>query len=569
MIKHVIALASLVLLIASCSNPDEDLANKKAVGGARYGGEFRFMSPEKVSSLLPLQAIDIYSQRITTQMYDQLLRLDPSGKNVIPSIAESYTVSKDGKTYTFKIRKGVFFHDDDCFGGDGREMTADDVKFTFDMACSGLKINEVSWLLTERIQGAAAFNKATKTTFKEGGVSGIKAIDNHTLTITLNQPFAGFDKILAYSGFGIFPREAYDTYGEDLATHPVGSGPFILEENTGEKLTLKRNPNYWRKDEFGNQLPFLGRIVMTYATNKKSELLAFRKQEIDLVMEIPAEEVENVLGSLAEAQAGKTVKHKVDSKQSFSMTFIGFAHKHPIFQNLNVRKAFNLALDRKELVNNELMGEGYPILNGVIPNSEFFDASQVKGYTPDVAKAKSLLAEAGFADGKGFPAITLYVNGKKDSDRHRLAKGVSKQLKEKLNVTIIVKLVSIEERNKVVSNGTAAMWVSGWIADYPDGESFMSLFYGGNIQDNAKFINPFKYKSTTFDELYDAANREMDTDKRHDLLVKCDQTIIDDAVVMPIISDDFITMINSRIRNFETNSLENLDFSTIFIKELK
>lgn len=569
MIKHVIALASLVLLIASCSNPDEDLANKKAVGGARYGGEFRFMSPEKVASLLPLQAIDLYSQRITTQMYDQLLRLDPSGKNVIPSIAESYSVSKDGKTYTFKIRKGVFFHDDDCFGGDGREMTADDVKFTFDMACSGLKINEVSWLLTERIQGAAAFNKATKTTFKEGGVSGIKALDNHTLTITLNQPFAGFDKILAYSGFGIFPREAYDTYGEDLATHPVGSGPFILEENTGEKLTLKRNPNYWRKDEFGNQLPFLGRIVMTYATNKKSELLAFRKQEIDLVMEIPAEEVENVLGSLAEAQAGKTVKHKVDSKQSFSMTFIGFAHKHPIFQNLNVRKAFNLALDRKELVNNELMGEGYPILNGVIPNSEFFDASQVKGYTPDVAKAKSLLAEAGFADGKGFPAITLYVNGKKDSDRHRLAKGVSKQLKEKLNVTIIVKLVSIEERNKVVSNGTAAMWVSGWIADYPDGESFMSLFYGGNIQDNAKFINPFKYKSTTFDELYDAANREMDTDKRHDLLVKCDQTIIDDAVVMPIISDDFITMINSRIRNFETNSLENLDFSTIFIKELK
>lgn len=569
MIKHVIALASLVLLIASCSNPDEDLANKKAVGGARYGGEFRFMSPEKVSSLLPLQAIDIYSQRITTQMYDQLLRLDPSGKNVIPSIAESYTVSKDGKTYTFKIRKGVFFHDDDCFGGDGREMTADDVKFTFDMACSGLKINEVSWLLTERIQGAAAFNKATKTTFKEGGVSGIKAIDNHTLTITLNQPFAGFDKILAYSGFGIFPREAYDTYGEDLATHPVGSGPFILEENTGEKLTLKRNPNYWRKDEFGNQLPFLGRIVMTYATNKKSELLAFRKQEIDLVMEIPAEEVENVLGSLAEAQAGKTVKHKVDSKQSFSMTFIGFAHKHPIFQNLNIRKAFNLALDRKELVNNELMGEGYPILNGVIPNSEFFDASQVKGYTPDVAKAKSLLAEAGFADGKGFPAITLYVNGKKDSDRHRLAKGVSKQLKEKLNVSIIVKLVSIEERNKVVSNGTAAMWVSGWIADYPDGESFMSLFYGGNIQDNAKFINPFKYKSTTFDELYDAANREMDADKRHELLVKCDQTIIDDAVVMPIISDDFITMINSRIRNFETNSLENLDFSTIFIKELK
>jgi oligopeptide transport system substrate-binding protein len=569
MLKHVIALASIILVIVSCSNPDEDLANKKAVGGARYGGEFRFMSPEKVASLLPLQAVDLYSQRMTTQIFDQLLRLDPSGKNVIPSVAETYTVSPDGKTYTFKIRKGVYFHNDECFGGDGCELTAEDVKFTFDMACSGLKINEVSWLLVERIEGASAFNKATKTTFKEGGVSGIKAVDNHTLTIKLKQPFSGFDKILAYSGFGIFPREAYDTYGNDLINHPVGSGPFMLEEKSADKIVLKRNPNYWRKDEFGNQLPFLGRIIMTYSTNKKSELLAFRNQEIDLVMEIPAEEVENVLGSLAEAQAGKTVKHKVDSKPSFSMTFIGFAHKNPIFQDINVRKAFNLALDREELVNNELMGEGYAISNGMIPNSEFFDASKVKGYTPDVAKAKALLATAGYPDGKGFPMVTLYVNGTKDSDRHRLAKGVAKQLKEKLNVTIQVKLVSIEERNKVVSNGTAAMWVSGWIADYPDGESFMSLFYGGNIQDNAKFINPFKYKSTVFDGLYEAANKELDASKRHDLLIKCDQTIIDDAVVMPIISDDFITMINSRIRNFETNSLENLDFSSIFIKELK
>ena len=569
MFKHVIALASIILVIVSCSNPDEDLANKKAVGGARYGGEFRFMSPEKVASLLPLQAVDLYSQRMTTQIFDQLLRLDPSGKNVIPSVAETYTVSPDGKTYTFKIRKGVYFHNDECFGGDGRELTAEDVKFTFDMACSGLKINEVSWLLVERIEGASAFNKATKTAFKEGGVSGIKALDNHTLTIKLKQPFSGFDKILAYSGFGIFPREAYDAYGNDLVNHPVGSGPFMLEEKSADKIVLKRNPNYWRKDEFGNQLPFLGRIIMTYSTNKKSELLAFRNQEIDLVMEIPAEEVENVLGSLAEAQAGKTVKHKVDSKPSFSMTFIGFAHKNPIFQDINVRKAFNLALDREELVNNELMGEGYAITNGMIPNSEFFDASKVKGYTTDVAKAKALLATAGYPDGKGFPMVTLYVNGTKDSDRHRLAKGVAKQLKEKLNVTIQVKLVSIEERNKVVSNGTAAMWVSGWIADYPDGESFMSLFYGGNIQDNAKFINPFKYKSTVFDGLYEAANKELDANKRHDLLIKCDQTIIDDAVVMPIISDDFITMINSRIRNFETNALENLDFSTIFIKELK
>lgn len=569
MLKPLFVFAAFLFAAVSCSDSSEDLENKKAIGGPRYGGEFRFMSPEKVSSVLPIQAVDIYSQRITSQIFDQLLRLDPTGKTVIPSLAESYTISQDGKTYTFKIRKGVFFHDDDCFGGDGRELTAQDVKFTFDMACSGLKINEVSWLLIDRIQGAKEFNKQTKTAFKESGVSGIKAVDNHTLTITLVEPFAGFDKILSYSGFGVFPKEAYDTYGKDLVNHPVGSGPFMLEEKNDTQIKLKRNPKYWRKDEFGNQLPFLGTITMTYATDKRSELMAFRNQKIDLVLEIPAEEVENVLGSLAEAQAGKTVKHKVDSKQSLSVTFLGLQHNHPAFKDPRVRKAFNLAVDRTALVNNELMGEGYPILNGMIPNAEFFNASKVKGYKYNVTEAQALMTAAGYKNGQNFPALTLFVNGKKDSDRHRLAKGVANQLKQNLNVQIDIKLVSIEERNKVVANGSAPMWVSGWIADYPDGESFMSLFFGGNIQENSKFINPFKYNSAAFNNLYLQANREMDPEKREALLAKCDQMIIDDAVVMPMISDDFITMINSRVRNFETNSLEVLDLSAIFIKEPK
>lgn len=569
MYKILFACVAIVLLVTSCGNSDEDLSLKKAIGGARYGGEFRFMSPETVGSLLSVQAVDIYSQRITSQLYDQLLRLDPTGKKVVPSLAESFTISPDGKTYTFKIRKGVFFHADDCFGGDGRELVANDIKFTLDFACSGLKMNEVSWLLVDRISGAKEFNKQTKQSFIETGVSGIQAPDASTLIITLIEPFAGFDKILSYSGFGVFPKEAYDTYGKDLINHPVGSGPFMLAEKNAKGITLKRNPAYWKKDDFGNQLPFLGSIVMTYAHDKRSELLAFRNQKIDLVLEIPAEEVENVLGSLAEAQAGKTVKHKVDSKPSLSVTFLGLQHHHPAFKDVRVRKAFNLAIDRKYLVETDLMGEGYPIVNGMIPNSDFFRAAKVKGYTFNIAEAKALMAAAGYKDGAGFPALTLYVNGKKDSDRHRLAMGVASQLKNNLNVSINVKLVSIEERNRVVANGNAAIWVSGWIADYPDGESFMSLFYGGNIQESSKFINPFKYNNPSFNALYDLANREMDPKKREVLLAKCDQMIIDDAVVIPIYTDDFITMINSRVRNFETNSLEVLDLSAIFIKEPK
>ena len=225
------------------------------------------------------------------------------------------------------------------------ELNANDVKFTLDMACSGLEINEISNLLVERIEGADKFHAATQSKFNESGVSGIQVIDNNTLKIKLVEPYAGFNKLLCYSGFGVFPKEAYDTYGNDIVKHPVGTGPFCLDEMTDEHVRLNRNNNYWRKDDFGNQLPFLGSILMTYGTDKSSELKSFRNADIDLVLEIPVEEVDNILGSLKEAQQGKTVKHKVDSKPSASITFVGFNHKNKVLSDKRVRMAFNLAVD--------------------------------------------------------------------------------------------------------------------------------------------------------------------------------------------------------------------------------
>lgn len=567
MFKQLALISMLAFGFTGCSDDSVNVEDLKAIGGARYGGEFRFMSSEKIEALFPLQATTIYTQRITSQIFDPILRLDASGSKVIPSVAESFSVSPDGKSYTLSIRKGVYFHPDECLDGEGRELTADDVKFTLDMACSGLKINEVSYMLHDRVVGAAAYNDATKTQLKAGGVSGIKVLSKYKLRIDLVEAFAGFDKLLTYSGFGVFPKEAYDLYKNDIKNHPVGTGPFMLEDFSGKGLTLKRNPHYWAKDQFGNQLPFLAEIELSYTKNKRSELIAFRERKIDLVLEIPTEEVDNILGSLQEAQEGKTVKHKVDSKQSFSVTFLGMSQRHPAFKDIRVRKAINHAINRVNLVNYTLLGEGYPVLNGFIPNNEFFPANRVKGPDYNVAKAKSLLAQAGFPNGNGFPSMTIYVSGNKDAANHLLAKGVAQQLKENLGILASVELIDFEKRNQYVKSGKASMWVSGWIADYPDGESFLSIFYGKYANMDSEFMNPFKYRSPKFDDLYNRLNKEQDPEKRMDIMVACDQQIVDDAVVIPLTNDDFITMINSRVRNFKTNSLENLDFSTIFIKE--
>ncbi|TSJ46420.1 ABC transporter substrate-binding protein [Fluviicola chungangensis] len=569
MFKQFVLISTLAVGLIGCSDDSVNVEDLKAIGGAKYGGTFRFMSSEKIEALIPLQATTLYTQRITSQLFDPILRLDASGSKVIPSVAESFSVSADGKSYTLNIRKGIYFHPDECLDGEGRELTAEDVKFTLDMSCSGLKINEISFMLNDRVVGASEFNKATKTQFKPGGVSGIKVLDRYKVQINLVEAFAGFDKLLTYTGFGIFPKEAYDFYRDELKKHPVGTGPFMLEEFSDKGLKLKRNPNYWAKDQFGNQLPFLAAIELSYTKNKRSELIAFRERKIDLVLEIPSDEVDNILGSLQEAQEGKTVKHKVDSKQSFSVTFLGMSERNPVFKDVRVRKAINHAIDRIGLVNQTLQGEGYPVLNGFIPNTEFFPANRVKGPDFNVSKANALLAQAGYPDGKGFPAMVIYVSGNKDATNHLLAKGIAKQLKEHLGLSISVELVDFEKRNEYVKSGKASLWVSGWIADYPDGESFLSIFYGKYANLDSEFMNPFKYRNSRFDELYVRLNKEQDEKKRTDIMVECDQQIVDDAVVVPLVNDDFITMINSRVRNFKTNSLENLDFSNIFIKEPK
>lgn len=563
-------LISFTLLISSCGNDDVNTSNLKAVAGKIYGGEFKFMSSEKIETIFPLSVTDVFASRIVAQLYEPLLRIDVNTMDIKPGIAESFTVSQDARVFTFKIRKGVYFHDDECFGGKGRELTAQDVKYSLDMACSGLDINIVSYHLVDKITGAKEFNKNSKKSLPKGGVSGIKVVNANTIEIVLNEPFVGFDKVLAQHSLSVIPKEAYEMYGVDMKKHPVGTGPFMLEAFDNDKIVLKRHPRYWRKDEFGNQLPFLDKVVMTYAKNKKSELSAFQKRDIDIVLEIPVEDIENVFGSLEDAQNGKNVKHKVETESSLKMSYVAFACNSKEFQDERVRKAFNLAVDRQVIVDNALQGEGYAALNGFVPPFENYPGEKVKGHEFNPQLAKTLLAEAGYPNGNNFPVLDIYVSTKEGSGTHKSIKSVVAQLKANLNVTIKIKLCTLQERGDAIVSGKAKMWRGGWVADYPDPENFLCLFYGGNINNNsATGINDFKFNNKDFDLLYEKSLKELNNERRNELMIGCDQLLVDHAAVMPIMTDDFIVMVNVRVKDFKTNALQSLDFSEIYIKEQK
>tara|TARA_Y100000385_G_scaffold289936_1_gene361084 strand:- start:2642 stop:4366 length:1725 start_codon:yes stop_codon:yes gene_type:complete len=555
------------IVFSSCGDTEPATEDLVAKGGKQYGGEFKFMSPEKVKTLFPAHTAFLYTSRLIAQIYEPLMVFDAGSMKVIPGVAESFEMSSDAKVYTFKIRKGVMFHSNECFGGEAEELTAEDVKFTFEMACSGLESNQISYLLKDRIEGANAFFKKSTKSIPSSGISGIK-VKGNSVEITLTNASPGFERVLTNPGLGIISKKAYEHYGDKkIDKNPVGSGPFMLEEMAGSKITLERNPAYWRKDDFGNQLPFLNKVEMTYSKDKRSEFMSFRKKEIDLVLEIPVEEIEHILGSLQEAQDGKNVKHKVEGKPSLSMSYIAMACESEEFSDLRVRQAFNLAIDREEIIDNYLEGEGWAALNGFVPQMADYDNDAVDGHSLNVDRAKSLMAQAGYSNGANFPTLDFYVNATKGSGIHKMCQAISAQVKENLNVDLNIKLCSIDEREEAIANGTAKIWRSGWIADYPDPENFLGLFYSGNLEGGSSSVNSFKFSNEAFDKLFEAAASESDPAKRMEILVKCDQMVVDQAAVMPVLTDDHIVMINARVRDFAASPMEVFSLTNVFIKE--
>jgi len=556
------------ILLSSCQH-ELDVASLKAKGGRKYGGEFRFMSPEKINSLACISSVDEYSSRVISQIYDPLFDLDLKTLELKPSIAESFFVNDDATVYTFKIKTGILFHKNDCFNGKTHELTAEDVKFSLEMACSNLKINRIGHLLVNRIKGAKSFFEKSSKELPEEGVSGIKVINSNEIQITLTKSFAQFEKLLSHSGLGIFPKEAWMKYGLEMGDHPVGTGPFEFESKNDAQIVLKRNNQYWKKDDFDNQLPFLAKIIVNYSTDKKNEFLSFRKEENDLVLKIPVEEVKNTLGTLIEAQDGKNIKHRIESRSSLNTHYIAFNNESGVFKNVAVRKAFNLVLDREDLINNVMGGDGRASLNGFVPEMLNYPINNVKGHSYDVSRAKQLLASAGYANGRNFPEIELYVVANEGAKPHVICEAIVKSLNKNLALNLSVKICSVEERDRAIYNKEAKMWMDGWLADYTDPETFLNLLYSKNKVSRKSYANHVYFNNSEFDHLFEQAVSELDKQKRCSLFVQCDQITVDYAPVMPLYTSEHTIMLNARVRGFQLNEMEVLNLTEVFIKEVK
>ncbi|HQH40100.1 MAG TPA: ABC transporter substrate-binding protein [Bacteroidales bacterium] len=508
---------------------------------------FRYNESKGIATLDPAYARYQALVWPVSQLYNGLLELSDS-LAIVPSLARRWNVSKDGTAYTFQLRTDVFFHDDSAFtAGKGRKLTAYDVEYSLCRLTDPSVASPGSWTWNEVYQNKTGTNR------------GIKVLNDSTLVIYLKRPFPPFAGILATPYCYIVPREAVEKYGRDFRSHPVGTGPFRLKAwYEGEKLILVRNEKYFEKDASGRALPYLDAVAISFIPDKQSEFLEFLKGNLDFISGVNAafkDELITRSGRLNPKYAGKIV---LETGPYLNTEYIGFLTDTTLPQVKNsavryklVRQALNYGFDRVKMIRYLRNGMGTPALHGFVPVGLPSFTDTLKGYFYDPEKARELLKKAGFPEGKGLPPVTILTTG----DYVDLIEFIQHETAA-LGIQIRIEVANGPVFRESVSNARAASFRGSWVADYPDAENYLALFYSRNFSPAGP--NYFHFRNAEFDRLYEQAAVTNDEAARFALYRKMDRIIIDEAPVIPLFYDRVVRFVHSGISGMDSNPMNVL-----------
>jgi len=400
------------------------------------------------------------------------------------------------------------------------------------------------------------------------GVSGFVAKDDSTFVVKLTKPFGPFIYYTCLGFAYIVPHEGVEKYGKDYFQNPVGTGPYIFDNWTPDlEINMHRNPNYWRKDEFGNQLPYLDKVKFRFIKDLSQQLLEFKNGNLDAAYRIPNELFQSVVNE-DKTLTPEYSKYIIQRKNSLTIQYYGFLTTSKVFGDPRIRQAFNYAIDRDRILKYVMNGSAsepavYGVVPPVMPN---YNAKNIKGYSFDLEKAKKLMEEAGFPGGKGFPEVTLNIN-EGGGRNTQMAEAIQNMLKE-IGVTVKLQLLQFAQHLDNIDAGRADFFRLGWIADYPDPENFLNLFYGKNVPDNPKDkspINSFRYKNAKYDELFEKAIATTDIQERNKLYEQAEQIAVSEAPVLFIFYDEDYQLVQPYSHGFTLDPMNRVNLRYTWI----
>ena len=488
---------------AATEAPSSDMTPQK-------GGEMVVAYKDDLATLDPAIGYDWTNWPAIKMVFDGLLDYD-SGTTIQPRIAESMPqVSDDGLTYTFKIRKGVKFHN-------GRELVADDVVYSITRVLDPKTASPGAGFFLG-IKGAQELVDGKATS-----VEGIKALDANTVEFTLTSPDVTFLNKMAINFAYIVPKEEVEKAGENFGHAPVGTGPYKLTSWTaGQQLVFERNPDY-----FFEGRPFIDKITIKVGIEPDVALLQLEKGEIQLMGDPPpGADWTRITGDPA-------WKNRIEVEQTVNTTYIAINVNEKPFDNVKVRQALNHAIDKNRIV--QLLNGRATVANQILPPLMPGYDKTYTGYEYNPDKAKQLLTEAGFGDGFETSIECISVD-----PQPKLCESFQQDL-AKIGIKLTINTLAAPNVIDDAGNGkTPLVWSGGlaWTQDYPDPDDFYTpiLGCGSNVPGG---WNWSRYCNETVDTKATELLSVTDRDARMKGYAELFKMLMDDAVWVPVINGNY------------------------------
>ncbi len=495
---------------------------------------FRYNEHKNINSLDPIFAKDIANIWAVNQLFNGLVEMDDK-LNVIPSIAKRWQISADGKEYTFFIDTSIKFHPHPKLTK--RNVTAHDFEYSFNRLIDPVNASPGAWVF----DGVENFNAENDSIFK----------------IKLKKPYNAFLGILTMKYCSVVPMEITELYKENFRSNPVGTGPFKFkrwEENI--KLVLRKNDDYFQKDENGNRLPYLEAISITFLPEKQSEFLQLIKGEIDFISGIDdsyKDEIVDLKGNLKENYKNRINVLRGPFLNTEYLAFFMKSNKTEIQSEL-IRKAINIGFDKSKMIRFLRNGLGIPADGGFIPAGlPGHKITNVNKYNPALAK---LYVDEYKQKYKSNPSLKLTTS----SNYLILCEFIQKEL-ERIGIEIVIDVIPGSALKQAKANGKLDFFRASWIADYPDAENYLSLFFSENFAPNGP--NYTHFNDSKYDQLYRQSFDITDQKKLKNIYSKMDSLIISKSIIVPLYYDEVIRFVSKDVNGMKINATNLLDLRNV------
>lgn len=510
---------------------------------------FRYNEAANITTLDPAYARDQAIIWGTNQLFNGLVQLNDN-LEVLPCIARSWEIEDGGTTYIFHLNSKVKFHDNPAFpDGVGRFVTAQDFVFSFARIIDPAVASPGAWI----------FNWVKRQNLAKP----FEALDDSTFAIYLNNPFPPFLSLLTMQYCSVVPHEAIQYYGADFRRNPVGTGPFLFKMwEEGVKLVLVKNPDYFETID-GQQLPYLDAVSVTFVADKQSVFLEFIKGSLDFMSGLDPSYKDELLTSQGTLQKKYQGRIRLITQPYLNTEYFGFVvdgnGKGPTGNPVTdkaIRKAINLSFDRRKMIRYLRNNIGTPGLQGITPKGlpSFDPAITYYDFNPE--KARLLLAEAGYPDGRGLNPIVLTTT----PDYLDICKYIQRQV-QTIGIDLRIEVSPPAAVKEMKAVAKLPFFRASWIADYPDAENYLSMFYSRNFSPQGP--NYTHFSNQLFDKLYEKALTTVNDSLRYGYYREMEKIMMDESPVVILYYDQVLRFMQADVEGLGSNPMNLLTLKKV------